>query len=107
MRKFYSMLAVMIVMMMASCTTTTVITKEQFNDIDIGMTFDEVKQLVGEPYDIKRVEPSLVEYLYIERVERGTNGRAEQRHYIFDVRDGKVESKRYKEMLTPFDVYAH
>lgn len=52
MRMFFFLPAIIIVF--CSCSSRVRIKKELFDKVDIGMTRDEVKAILGEPYD-KRV----------------------------------------------------
>ncbi len=81
-----------------------VFTMQEYSEIPIGATKDEVTQLVGEPYRSYTVKNGMEELEYIETIMVGSLVTA-QRHYFILLQNGKVVSKRYtQEMTAPYNI---
>ncbi|PIS02175.1 MAG: hypothetical protein COT85_06480 [Chlamydiae bacterium CG10_big_fil_rev_8_21_14_0_10_42_34] len=69
------------------------VTMEEFSEIDISTTSEQVVSSLGEPYAVHKKADGTVEYEYIERITIGSRY-AEERHYFIVMKEGKVVSKR-------------
>lgn len=101
-------LSVSVVLLSIACSSGgSMVTMQSFYEIPIGASTSEVITTAGEPYAIHRKEDGSVEYEYIERFKVGERY-TEERHFFLLIKDGKVISKRTKQMSpTPytFDSY--
>lgn len=101
MRKiFFSLLAII-----GSCSPGhRIVTMQAFSDIPLGATPQEVKEMAGSPYRVRKIDSETEEYEYIERIR--ANGRElEERHYYIRFKNGKVvEKKMAQDSPPPFDL---
>lgn len=80
----------------ASCMAGhKVMTEQDFEMVDIGISKKELVQKAGKPYQIYKLGKNIYEYEYIERIhiEERT---IEQVHYFFLIKNDRVVSKRVK-----------
>jgi hypothetical protein len=75
-------------------------TRESFDEIQLGESITEVKAKAGKPYAIHRKGADKEEYEYIERMDMGGEIIYEN-HYYLMVIDGKVVRKRVKQERPP------
>lgn len=73
------------------------LTMNSFYEIPVGASQEEVVRTAGKPYAIHTKEDGTVEYEYIERFKIGGRD-ANERHYYLVMKDGKVISKRVKQI---------
>lgn len=67
-------------------------TRNTFDDIQVGSTLAEVQSQVGNPYKVTRKGPDLLEYEYIEKVNLGYSYVIEN-HYFLLVNNGAIVGK--------------
>lgn len=75
-------------------------TRESFNEIQLGEPITEVVGQVGEPYAIHDKGGGVEEYEYIENFTMN-NELVVEHHYFIKVVQGKVVSKRVKDEKQP------
>lgn len=75
-------------------------TMEAFYEIDTQAPTSEVVKVLGKPYAIHEKGDGSLEYEYIERIKFGARN-AEERHYFITLKEGKVVSKRVKQITMP------
>jgi hypothetical protein len=73
-----------------------IMTTENYSEIDVGMSVQDLKNQVGEPYSIKQYNDGVKEYEYIERLVV-PDRTVETRHYFFIIKDEVVVSKRMEQ----------
>ena len=99
---------IVVALLSTACSSGgSIVTMQSFYEIPVGASTSEVIATAGEPYAIHRREDGSVEYEYIERFKVGERY-TEERHFFLLIKDGKVVSKRTKQMSpTPytFDSY--
>ncbi len=85
----------------------SLMTMNNFHDIPLGATTEEVVSCAGQPFAIRTRCDGVIEYEYIERIKIGARD-AEERRYLLLIKDGVVIEKKLKES-TPlpygFDSY--
>jgi hypothetical protein len=80
-----------------------VMTKNEFDAIQTGTTDKVLVQEHGKPYHIQQINPAIKNYIYIERFH-APHGVREYRHYVFEIKDGRIVSKHfYQEGQTTID----
>ncbi len=77
-----------------SCYRAPMMTKTHFDSIQLGMNIIEIEKEMGLPYEIRAIDDSTMEYVYIERIDFSTD-HSDQRHYILTVSQGKVIEKKF------------
>jgi hypothetical protein len=87
-------------LLLAACATGAIMTRSDFDNIQIGTPVSEVVQKYGDPVKVKDNKNGTESYEYIERLPIGEQTVQENNYYLI-VRDGKVVGKRYKEELPP------
>lgn len=80
-----------------------VFTQEQFAAFSCGTSVEILTENYGQPYDIKIFRDGTAEYHYIQRVPVRPDA-ADEHHYYFIVKDGKVLSKRHDIRSSNIDV---
>lgn len=77
------------------CTScmSPVMSQQSFDGIGVGSMITQVKEQVGEPYEIEKLDNGVEVYHYIERIEIGSNTTA-QNTYLLTVSKGRVVDKR-------------
>lgn len=73
------------------CASSKVMTAEEFSEISVGQTSDQIQKKYGKPYSIKNLGDNEVEYTYIERMPMGKRVLRET-HYLIILKNGKVTS---------------
>jgi len=81
------------------CVVGQMMTQQHFEDLHIGMTLNEVEQLVGKPWEYQPIGQGVVQGIYCERVDVGT-ARCERR-YVLTYEQGRLVSKRQQEQRNP------
>ena len=104
-KKVIKLVLLAVVTMTVACgiTKQPVISQQIFDTVEIGTDVTVLKNDAGEPYKVSAKGPreDIYEYLYIERIERA--GDREQRHYIFEVKEGKIINKYFEATFNPID----
>ncbi|HEU63809.1 MAG: hypothetical protein KR126chlam4_01074 [Candidatus Anoxychlamydiales bacterium] len=77
-----------------------VMTAEEFSEISVGQTSDDIQKKHGKPYSIKRLGDNEVEYTYIERLPMGKRVLRET-HYLIILKNGKVTSTQVRTFNRP------
>ena len=85
-------------LLLAACATGAIMTRSDFDNVQIGTPVSEVVQKYGDPIKVKDNKDGTQSYEYIERLPIGEQTVQENNYYII-VRDGKVVGKRYNEEL--------
>lgn len=71
---------------------SAMMTRNTFDDIQIGSTLAEVQPQIGNPYKITRKGPELFEYEYIEKINLNY-GYIVENHYFLLVNNGSIIGK--------------
>ena len=93
------LLALFAIILFASCTSSKPMNLEKYNEVSIGTTIEELKNLCGSPLDIKH-HPHEEEYIYVERLTLG-NCRVVENYYSFFIEDNKVVRKSIRTQRPP------
>ena len=79
------------------------ITMDDFYEVELGMTKQELTEKLGKPYLIQRIGDRVERYEYIEKISSADRV-MEERHYFFSIKEGRVFSKEVKTFsITPFE----
>lgn len=78
----------------------TMMTRENYDDINLGATISQVTAVAGDPYSIHSKGDGTEEYEYIERIDMGRELVSENHYYII-FRNGQVVGKREKSERPP------
>lgn len=89
----------MAMMMMVGCQKQPIMNRQDFAQIQPGMSIDEVEKKYGKPYAIHSRDANSDIYEYIERVLMGPETVMQWRYYLV-VSNGKVVGK-YSKYSTP------
>jgi len=71
-----------------------------FSEVPMGTNTEELKSMMGKPYQVYNKDDGYVEYEYIERLKVGSRT-LEERHYFFIIQDNKVIGKRVEQSSPP------
>ena len=85
-------------LLLAACATGAIMTRSDFDNIEMGTPVSEIVQKYGDPIKVKDNKNGTESYEYIERLPIGEQTVQENNYYLI-VRDGKVVGKRYNEEL--------
>ena len=77
-----------------------VMTMDEYHEVSVGMTQKEVKEKIGKPYSVKKLENNQVQYTYVEKLHAGTKV-LQERHYLITFTNGKVTSKKVLDFNRP------
>lgn len=72
---------------------SAVMTRQDFNTVEMGEPISTLEQRVGAPYTIRNLKNGGQEYEYIERITMGDEV-IEENHYFIIVENGKIIGKR-------------
>jgi|GEM_PF-1727494 len=72
----------------------TVVTRECFDQIELGTTVADFEEVLGKPFFIRNRGGGIVEYEYIERITMNQSEVIMERHYLLCVCNGRVIRKR-------------
>ena len=75
-------------------------TRQNFDEIQLGTPVSKFEEKVGEPYKITSLKEGSEEYEYIERIPLGDEI-VEENHYFLIIKEGKVISKRINRERPP------
>jgi hypothetical protein len=84
--------------LLAACATGAIMTRSDFDNIELGTPVSEIVQKYGDPVKVKEYNDGSKSYEYIERLPIGEQTVQENNYFII-VKNGKVISKRYKDEL--------
>lgn len=91
MKKFFLLLLI------AGCASGShVMTMNEFQDIPIGSTPEQIEEVAGTPFAIHHKKDGVVEYEYVEKLRLGARN-LNERHYYLVIRDGQLVSKRVEQ----------
>lgn len=89
------------VCLLSSCfTRPALMTRESFDNIQIGSSYANIAASVGEPYNVNSIGEDTKEYEYIEKMELGSEVTVEN-HYFLIVTNGQVVGKRATQERSP------
>ncbi|OGN65539.1 MAG: hypothetical protein A2888_01275 [Chlamydiae bacterium RIFCSPLOWO2_01_FULL_28_7] len=77
-----------------------IVTSDEFHQVNISMSVDELIKIMGKPYSITKLEGGYLEYKYIER-QTAADRVLVERHYLFVIKDNKVTSKKQVDLNRP------
>jgi hypothetical protein len=90
-----------LLLFLCSCfTRPALMTRESYDEIQLGEPISEVRNKAGRPYSIRTKGPGKEEYEYIERIDMGGELLYETHYYLLVI-DGKVVKKRFKQERPP------
>lgn len=78
----------------------SLMTREVFNDIQVGSDFASLQSKIGRPYAVNSLGEETEEYEYIERMDVETYLVIEN-HYFLTVTNGQVVGKRVSQERSP------
>jgi len=84
--------------LLAACASGAIMTRSDFDNIDLGTPVSEIVQKYGDPVKIKDNKNGTMSYEYIERLPIGEQT-VQENNYSIIIRDGRVVSKRYNQEL--------
>jgi hypothetical protein len=87
-------------LLLAACATGAIMTRSDFDNIELGTPVAEIVQKYGDPVKVKNNNDGSQSYEYIERLPIGEQTVQENNYFII-IKNGKVVSKRYNEELPP------
>jgi len=87
-------------LLFAACATGAIMTRSDFDNIQMGTPISDVVQHYGDPVKTKDNKDGTQSYEYIERLPIGEQT-VQENNYTLIVRDGRVVGKRYNEELPP------
>lgn len=85
-------IVIFIILLLVCGCTSPVMNQLAFDKIFIGMPVEDVQQIAGEPYEIRRGRDGIEYYRYIERFEIGP-GAIHQNSYVLGIVNGQVVDK--------------
>ena len=85
---------------LAACASGSLMTRNDFDNVELGEPIQQVVNQYGAPYSISRQKDGTQIYRYIERYPIN-NETVEENKYDLVVKDGQVVSKRYNYELPP------
>ncbi len=83
-------------LLLAACATGAIMTRSDFDNIELGTPVSEIVQKYGDPVKVKEYNDGTTSYEYVERLPIGEQTVQENNYFII-IKDGKVVSKRYKD----------
>ena len=83
-------------LLLAACASGAVMTRSDFDNIELGTPVSEVVKKYGDPVRVKNHRDGSQSYEYVERLPIGEQTVQENNYYIL-IKNGQVVSKRYKE----------
>jgi len=86
--------------LLAACASGAIMTRSDFDDIQVGTPVSEVVKKYGDPIKIRTYKDGTQSYEYIERLPIGEQT-VEENNYFIIVKDGQVAAKQYKQELPP------
>jgi hypothetical protein len=84
--------------LLAACASGAIMTRSDFDNIELGTPVSEIVQKYGDPVKVKDNKNGTMSYEYIERLPIGEQTVQENNYFII-IRDGRVVSKRYNQEL--------
>lgn len=99
--KYLFTFALILLTTFACASGGRVMTPEQFSQVSVGMTGDEVTKKFGSPYSIKNLGNGDFEYTYIEKVIIGESRVIQEKHYLIIFRNGRVTSTKTQILNQP------
>ena len=90
----------MALVLLTACASGHVMTRQDFNAIELGTPVTEVTKKYGEPLKITRQKDGSEVYEYVERLPIGTQT-VEENNYKLVIKNGEVASKRVNQQLPP------
>ena len=85
-------------LLMAACASGALMTRSDFDNIELGTPVSEVVQRYGDPVKITQNKDGSQSYKYIERLTISEEAVQENNYFII-VKNGKVVSKQYNQEL--------
>ncbi len=84
-----------LLLLTACFSRPSMMTRETFENIDLGTPTDQIVIEAGKPYAVHTLASGKKEYEYIERINMG-NQTIVENHYFLTISEGQVVSKRIK-----------
>ena len=89
-----------VLLLLAACASGAVMTRNDFDNIQLGTPVTEVVKKYGDPIKVRTYKDGTQSYEYIERLPIGEQT-VEENNYFLIIKDGKVAAKQYKQELPP------
>lgn len=86
--------------MLAACATGAIMTRNDFDNIELGTPVTEVVKQYGDPVKIRKYKDGTQSYEYIERLPIGEQTVVENKYFLI-IKNGQVSAKRYNYELPP------
>lgn len=99
-KNIFFFLSIALLSIWGCASGSKVMTIEDFSDISVGQTSDDIQKKHGKPYSIKNIGDNEVEYTYIERIPMGKRV-LQERHYLIILKNGKVTSTQTRSFNRP------
>ena len=99
-RSFKKIVLSSTLLFLAACASGALMTRSDYDNIEIGTPISEIVQKYGDPLTLKNRKDGSQSYEYIERRQIGEQTVEENKYFII-VKNGKVVSKRYNQELPP------
>ena len=85
---------------LAACAHGAVMTRSDFNNIELGTPVTEVTKQYGDPLKMTQQKDGTQVYEYVERLQIGAET-VEENNYKLVIKNGQVVSKSYNQQLPP------
>ena len=100
MKNVFFLSAIAFISFWGCASGSKVMTADEFSEVSVGQSGDEIQKKHGKPYSIKRLGNNEVEYIYIERMQMAKRVLRE-RHYLIILKNGKVTSTQVRTFNRP------
>jgi len=100
MKNTFFFLSIMFLALFGCASGSKVMTAEQFSEISIGQTSQDIEKKYGKPYSVKHISDTEVEYTYIERAQMGKRV-VQEKHYLIILKNGRVSSTQIRTFNRP------
>ncbi|MBS0648541.1 MAG: hypothetical protein JSS10_04860 [Verrucomicrobia bacterium] len=87
-------------LLLAACASGAVMTRSDFDNIELGTPVTEVTKKYGDPIKVRTYKDGTQSYEYVERLPIGEQT-VEENNYFLIIQNGQVVAKRYKQELPP------
>ena len=100
MKNVFFLSAIAFISFWGCASGSKVMTADEFSEVSVGQSGDEIQKKHGKPYSIKNLGNNEVEYTYIERMPMGKRV-LQEKHYLIILKNGKVTSTQTRTFNRP------
>jgi hypothetical protein len=97
-RLFKKVTSGLVLFLLAACASGSMMTRSDFDNIDLGTPVSEIVQRYGDPVTLTRCNDGSLSYEYNEKLHIGEEAVSEN-SYFFRIKNGTVVSKSYNQEL--------